>query len=246
MKEKFIFIFFCFAFSVVISAQEKLGIIEYRGVINQKYVDSFLIALDRKKDITMHVKQIVVGNFRNATPDDFVLNFKNEESYYYHIPILEESYNVGSKAGLNSYYTNNGNQTVIEESPSLGNVAHKSLDWKITQETKRIGKYVCYKAIVTERLYSRRGFYYNKKAVAWFTPEIPVSFGPSKYSGLPGLILQVERDMFTLTATKINLNPNEKDVEIKKIGKGEKIISEEESHDRIKKLTDARKKEYGG
>ena len=28
------------------------------------------------------------------------------------------------------------------------------------------------------------------EVVAWFTPEIPVSSGPSWYQGLPGLILR--------------------------------------------------------
>ncbi len=32
------------------------------------------------------------------------------------------------------------------------------------------------------------------EVVAWFTPEIPVSSGPSWYQGLPGLILEVSDD----------------------------------------------------
>ena len=29
---------------------------------------------------------------------------------------------------------------------------------------------------------------------AWFTPQIPVATGPSKHSGLPGLILEVSNE----------------------------------------------------
>ncbi len=82
--------------------------------------------------------------------------------------------------------------------------------------------------------------------MAWFTPEIPVSFGPKYYNGLPGLIMQIERDKFTLTATKINLNPDDKHIKIKRIGEGKKLITNEEANNRIKEVTEARKKEYGG
>ncbi|MCQ0110352.1 GLPGLI family protein [Zhouia amylolytica] len=237
----------CLMCVVVISsanAQSVKGIINYRGEINEKYVDSFLTALEAKKEVPMHVKQTVVSWYRDATPDDFVLNFKGGESYYYNVPALEEEgYNVGSKADLSPYYTKG--DTIISGTSSLGNILEKPLDWKITQDTKKIGKYTCYKAVANERLYSRRGFYYNKKVVAWFVPEIPVNFGPSRYSGLPGLILQIERDMFTLTATKINFNPDENDLKIIQLDKKGKVITAEESHARIKEMMGARKKEYG-
>ena len=55
-------------------------------------------------------------------------------------------------------------------------------NWKIEDETKKIGGYNCKKA--TTRF---RGWNY----VAWFAPEIPVSYGPWKFHGLPGLILEV-------------------------------------------------------
>ena len=31
----------------------------------------------------------------------------------------------------------------------------------------------------------------NRKWIAWFTPEIPISDGPYKFCGLPGLILKI-------------------------------------------------------
>lgn len=55
-------------------------------------------------------------------------------------------------------------------------------NWEITNEEKQISGYTCKKAI--SKLY---GYNYE----AWYTDEIPVSSGPEKFDGLPGLILYV-------------------------------------------------------
>src|SRR5690606_31548774 len=225
-----ILLYTCLTFCFLGNSQNIKGEITYNGVINQKYVDSFITALESKKEVSMHIKQVVAQSYRNAKPEDFKLNYQHEESYYYLIPSLKEKeYNVGSNSDISPYYTNNAIGTIIYVSPTFGNVSNKPIKWRITQETKKIGDYLCYKAISSEKLYSRQGHYYNKKVVAWFTPEIPVSCGPSRYSRLPELILQIERDKFTITATKINLNPNDKDIKIKRIEKNEKVITEEET-----------------
>lgn len=54
-------------------------------------------------------------------------------------------------------------------------------DWKITNETKKIGSFKCKKATTKFR---------GRNYIAWFAPEIPVSYGPWKLNGLPGLILE--------------------------------------------------------
>ncbi len=54
---------------------------------------------------------------------------------------------------------------------------------------------------------------------AWYTPQIPVSQGPGKYHGLPGLILEVNSDRTTILCSKIILNPDEKE-ELKVPSKG--------------------------
>jgi len=53
--------------------------------------------------------------------------------------------------------------------------------WKITNETKQIQNYNCYKATTTFR---------GNNFEVWFTPEIPINAGPWKWYGLPGLILE--------------------------------------------------------
>ncbi len=54
------------------------------------------------------------------------------------------------------------------------------IKWQICPETKKIQNYTCQKAITTFR---------GRTWQAWFTPQIPIKFGPWKLHGLPGLIL---------------------------------------------------------
>lgn len=65
----------------------------------------------------------------------------------------------------------------------------KKQKWNLTKETKKIDKYICYKAIYnfTDPQYKE----ISTQVVAWYTPEIPVPFGPVGYDGLPGLILKL-------------------------------------------------------
>ncbi|MDE5809668.1 MAG: GLPGLI family protein [Muribaculaceae bacterium] len=54
-------------------------------------------------------------------------------------------------------------------------------EWTITDSVKTIIGYECFKAITDFR---------GRRWIAWFTPEIPISDGPWKLHGLPGLILE--------------------------------------------------------
>lgn len=224
-------------------AQNVSGIIKYTGTVNKVYVDSFLTDL-RHKDIPMDVKQTVVEAYNNAMPEEFVLHFTAEESYYYHLPSLvtpDGIINIGSMANTNSIYTNNTQSSIIESDPYVGNIAHEALEWEITNKTKTIGGYKCFQATATEKLYSRRGFFYNRKVIAWFTPQIPLNYGPQYYKGLPGLILELDASKFTLRATELNLNPQE-EIKIKRPSEKEKVISQKESHERVKRASEDSKK----
>jgi len=56
------------------------------------------------------------------------------------------------------------------------------IQWQIKSTSKKIDNYTCLMAVA-----EFRGRIYT----AWFTPDIPVSFGPWKLHGLPGLIVEV-------------------------------------------------------
>lgn len=232
---------FLLLMSLSLQAQDQSGIIIYKGVVNEKFVDSFLVDI-KQKDIPMVSKQRLLDAIRGAKPDEFQLNFKNDESYYYIKPALEPQGLMDSRSGTLPYYTNNATDTLIVWS-SLGIIAHEPLNWKITNKTKTIGNYICYQATVTEKHFSRQGHYFYKDVVAWFTPEIPLNFGPKYYKGLPGLILQIEDKEYTLTAIKIQLNPSE-DVKIKRLEKNDKVITWAEADNRIKEMESHMKKRY--
>ncbi len=57
------------------------------------------------------------------------------------------------------------------------------LNWTIHNNRKVIANYTCQKATV---------YFRGRKYEAWFTTEIPISLGPYKFGGLPGLILEIQ------------------------------------------------------
>lgn len=57
------------------------------------------------------------------------------------------------------------------------------IEWITTDSTMNIAGYECFMATAD---------YHGRKWTAWFSPEIPVSDGPWKLCGLPGIILRAE------------------------------------------------------
>ncbi|MDR0698760.1 MAG: GLPGLI family protein [Tannerella sp.] len=72
-------------------------------------------------------------------------------------------------------------------------------EWTIEDDTLTIAGYLCQKATCR---FGGRDF------IAWFTPSIPISNGPWKFGGLPGLILKVyDNDkLYTFECIRIENN----------------------------------------
>lgn len=77
----------------------------------------------------------------------------------------------------------------------------KNINWELQEETKYISSFNCQKAI---------GQFRGRTYTVWFTFEIPVSAGPWKLNGLPGLILEASdsKNQFHFFAEKIELSSN--------------------------------------
>ena len=192
---------------------------------------------------------------KRNTEKDYVLEFNSIESTYKEVEKLEtegQGYNwmanyVGENIG--KIYKNAQDKISINETEMMGKFFLVTEDlektkWKMSGESKKIGQYTCYKATYTKQVEEKvfsfgswnqtNGTNQPKKpkkmrdveVVAWFTPEIPVSSGPSWYQGLPGLILEVSDDDTTILCTKIVMNPKEK-TKIKRPKKGKVISSQD-------------------
>jgi len=74
--------------------------------------------------------------------------------------------------------------------------------WKITDETKTVAGLSCIKASAMFR---------GREWTAWFSPEIPLAFGPWKLQGLPGIILEAydSTNKYTFKAIKVEYKKND-------------------------------------
>jgi len=103
--------------------------------------------------------------------------------------------------------------------------------WKLTNQKKRFGNYMCRKAIL-----SFRGRAYE----AWYTEDIPLRFGPWKFGGLPGLIIKIKDSdsTFVYELTGINLKDkfNNKLITIPQSFANDKVITYKEYRALYKKM----------
>ena len=93
--------------------------------------------------------------------------------------------------------------------------------WKITNETGKLGNYTVIKAIA------------GKNITAWFTPDIPVPFGPDGEGGLPGLILKIQLGRRIIYANKII--PLKEPIKIPE-PKGKRVSAQEMREKRMKEF----------
>lgn len=165
-------------------------------------------------------------------------------------------------SGSDVLYKNIKGQIYIDQKETMGKKflikdSISKIEWQMESETKHIGEYLCFKATYTKQIPKKNfNFRSNTKhkeaeeteaekepeiiertVTAWYTPQIPVSNGPSKYQGLPGLILEIQDGNSTIICSKIVINPEEK-TEIEKPTKG-KEVSQTEYND----IMDRKRKE---
>lgn len=160
---------------------------------------------------------------------------------------------VGGGGGNDVYYKNTkenrfANKTEIMGKRFLIKDELPKYDWKLTDETKNIGVYTCYKATYTRQedrtsMSMENGEVSEKTekvdvvTTAWYTPTIPVSNGPRGYNGLPGLILEVKEGNETIICSEIVMNPKDK-IKIEEPKKGKKVSQAE-----YEKIMDKKTKE---
>lgn len=119
------------------------------------------------------------------------------------------------------------NQKRIDQIETLGKVyiiedSINTPKWKILNEIKEVSGYLCMKAQTYDILK-------NQHIVAWFAQDIPVQAGPALYSGLPGLILEININdgEVEIIASKVEIKPIATQITLPKKLKGKKITQAE-------------------
>jgi GLPGLI family protein len=153
---------------------------------------------------------------RNVEDFQFLLKFNSIESIFKMVDALEDESNKSYKIAVilseagNVYYLNKKMKKRIVSKMAYGEKVKVKTDidiykWVLHNNYKKIGKYQCYKATTFKTVKNNKGVF-KKEIVAWYTPQIPYSFGPKGYGGLPGLILELKEGNLTYYSTKIRLN----------------------------------------
>ncbi|MGB2257228.1 MAG: GLPGLI family protein [Flavobacteriaceae bacterium] len=228
----------------------------------------------QKKQISDRMK----GMFEKS----YILTFDKISSIYEEEEVLSApgkgGFNWWSSFTAGPQYKNISDNQFVQDQDFYGRQflitdSLEKLDWKIGNETKQIGKYLCIKATAVKTVdefdwRSMRGKSRKNKTesqnksektksitedieipktinvVAWYTPQIPISQGPGEFWGLPGLILEVNADRTTILCSKITLNPQDK-IKIKAPEKG-RVISRDDYNSTVKQKMIEMREMYRG
>lgn len=203
-------------------------------VIYNVNMDQFYKSLEKKKETNSSLPLAFFQDISKAMENiQLELIFHKNKSVFKKIEGLaiddtDQYYALASKYSTKGiYFTDLTNKEQILETGFQGNKNYLSLsidsnEWTITKESKKIGEFICYKAVLIKN--TPKG---DTEVIAWFTPDIPIAFGPSEYAGnLPGLILELDDLLVSYKCSSINLKPRKK-LEIN-WPKEIKTISEEE------------------
>ena len=218
-------VFFLSLFSA--TGQSINGKITY--LATSKYAESFY-----KKKVKKNKKEIksnILKLYKNSKDVYSILEFNENRSLYYVVDKMEinndnVNYTHILAGSEKKFYTNN-NLMIYQNNTLdcflLGEcflIENKIPKWELKNEAKKIQGFECYRAVIKNPIN-------NKISVeVWYTPEIPYQYGVMNYFGLPGVILEINRNTFSMTAIKIELNPLEK-IKIEEPKNAKKITEKE-------------------
>jgi GLPGLI family protein len=249
---------------VALIAQNFQGEATYQSVTQMK---NFQIKMD---GISPEMEAQLMETMKKRMQKEYTLKFNLTESTWEEVESLDAgpaasgglSVQVSSAGGGGLMYKNTAEMKFMQEAnvfskPFLVEDVLENREWIMTDESRKIGNYTAYKAtfinISERKTMSFGGDNDEMKTVtdtteisAWYTPEIPVSQGPSTYWGLPGLILELSDGRTTYLCTKVSLNPAD-GIKIRVPSKGKKVnrkelavITEEKSKEMMEKMSNGK------
>jgi GLPGLI family protein len=231
MKKFLIIISLSFFFKTFSQSYE--GKVVYKFFTEQALIDSKTI---NNKDKNYNGMLRFINKSLKSSRFEFELKFHGSKSIFFKQKSLQNDNNKSYKIANallkadNVYYSNyKTNRRKISKSVYGENYIVVSeldnLKWKLTNNSKIVGKYKCFKASSYVMIKNNKGIF-KKEITAWYAPDIPVNFGPKGYGGLPGLILELIEDNYRYLATKIVISKKNK-IKVNFSEKG-KLITQDE------------------
>lgn len=242
-----------------IGQQKFEGIATYRSSMSMGSIN--VAGQDMSPDMQENIRKQLMQQSQR----DYTLKFNVQEASWKEDVELESEAGAPSGGGMQIRFSTGNSRSYINPSKNLfleeTEIFGKkfliedelpTFNWKITNETKKIGDYTVIKAEyenITEQMtmslsdseQTTETVMDTTMITAWYTPDIPVSQGPSNTWGLPGLILELKNGNFTFLCTKVELNPGTP-VVIEVPDKGKKVTREEADKIRDEKLQEMMKK----
>ncbi len=170
-------------------------------------------------------KQLLQAFMKIQSETQFELVFDKNESIYSKVETLEldEGNQLQKMKNINNdiFYNNipskekifNTSQFIQKYNVILD---YKTYVWQITNETKVVSGFKCFKALTTvlDSYNPLKDRQLQLTHYAWFTPDLPYSFGPKGFDGLPGLVLEASENgrIFYVTSIEFDLK-NAKPIE---------------------------------
>jgi len=205
------------------------------------YSFEFLISSELKEKVVKneteaYLYKSFLRTQKGAKHISIILNIKGNESYSFIKPIMDvDNLSLKSVISASGYrkpiYTNNttsevliyNSETFFPEHEYIIGYDKLNTQWKLTNDSKIINGYKCYKA---KGVYSieNNDKKFEDMVIAWYCPDIPASFGPYGYGKLPGLIidLQVTNKHYVLNSIR---SKDKKKMKIVTPTKGKKIMN---------------------
>ncbi len=209
-----------FALSFQTYAQQNEGIIHFTRTTYWTKLNGTLSYLSKQEK----EKQAYMFGGKDDWKEYTLLFFNEKESRYTHseeqseesegYSWRKEEYNIRrnfEKNTMNDAVEMLGKVYLIEDSLQVPN-------WKILNDIKDVAGHICMKAMIQDTVK-------NQKIIAWFAQDIPVSAGPERLYGLPGLILALDINdgAVTVEASRIESKKLTTELDLPKKQKGKKI-----------------------
>lgn len=158
----------CLTSTICFAQKNSAAIIEYKQINNTDGPNSYLTTLFIEGNVSVFQEKYSTTVSNDAPPEEGTVRRRST--------VVFDPYLKVDRAKKELFFFE-----MIGTNIFLVKDTYNTLKWNITTEAKKIAGYNCIKATATYR---------GRIWVAWFSPEIPLPFGPWKLHGLPGLILE--------------------------------------------------------